>query len=287
MAQEAQRHNLDSLAMHLDLYLLDFLKHDALGMEQEAAGLIGKPAYEDVILEYKSGTAAYAGQFAKARDLTRRATDSAQRVDEKETAAGYTAEAAMREALIGNFDRAKQQVRAATTLSNGRDVEGICAIVLALVSDSTQAKRLADNLSKRFPEDTITQLNYLPMIHAAALLRGSDPAGAIEALVTAAPYEFANGIVFYPAYLRGEAYLTAKQGPAAAAEFQKILDHAGIVNINPIGALAHLQLARAHALSRDATKARADYQEFFTLWKNADSDIPILNQAKAEYAKLQ
>ena len=286
-AQEAQAHNLDSPQMHLNLYLLDFLQHNAPGMEREAAGLMGELEYEDVVLNYESDTAAYAGQFAKARELTRRAADSAQRADEKETAAGYKAEAALREALIGNFGVAKQQVHAALALSNGRDVAGMSAIALGRAGDSAQANWLAADLGKRFPEDTIAQLNYLPMIHAAAALRGRDTGKAIEALAAAAPYELGVGFSLYPVYLRGEAYLAAKQGTAAAAEFQKILDHSGVVANEPIGALAHLQLGRAYALSGDTTKAKAEYQDFLALWKDADPDIPMLKEAKAEYARLQ
>src|SRR2546425_2931922 len=286
-AQEAQAHNLDSPQMHLRLYLLDFVQHNAAGMEQDAAGLMGKPGYEDQVLYNESDTAAFVGQFAKARELMRRATESAQRADEKETAAGYEAEAAVREALVGNMALAKQQAHAALALSNGRDVAGMSAIALGRAGDSAQANWLAVDLGKRFPEDTIAQLNYLPMIRAAAALRGRDTGKAIEALAAAAPYELGVGFSLYPVYLRGEAYLAAKRGTAAAVEFQKILDHPGVVANELIGALAHLQLGRAYAVSGDTTKAKAAYQDFLTLWKDADSDVPILKEAKVEYAKLQ
>src|SRR5438445_3776688 len=286
-AQEAQAHNLDSPQMHLKLYLLDFLQHDAAGMAQEAAGLMGKPGYEDQVIYNESDTAAFVGQFAKARGLLRRAAESAQRANEKETAAGYEAEAAMRESLVGNMALAKQQAQAALALSNGRDVAGMSAIALARAGDSTRAAWLAADLNKRFPEDTIAQLSYLPMIHAAASLRSSNTGKAIEMLAAAAPYELGVGFSLYPVYLRGEAYLAAKQGSAADVEFQKILDHPGVVANEIIGALAHLQLGRAWALSGDTSMARNAYQNFLTLWKDADPDIPILKQAKAEYAKLQ
>ena len=286
-AQEAQAHNLDCPQMHLSLYLLDFLQDNAAGIEQDVAGLTGKPGYEDQVLYNESDTAAFVGQFAKARELTRRAAESAQRADEKETAAGYEAEAAVREALVGNRALAKQQAQAALALSNARDVAGMSAIALGRAGDSAQANWLAADLGKRFPEDTIAQLNYLPMIHAAAALRGSDTGKAIEALAAAVPYELGVGFSLYPVYLRGEEYLAAKQGTAAAVEFQKILDHPGVVANELIGALAHLQLGRAYALSGDTTKAKAAYQDFFALWKDADPDIPILKQAKAEYVKLQ
>ena len=291
-AQDAQAHNLDNPANHQLLYTIDFLERDAAGMEREAAGLMGKPGFEDVMLDAESDTAAYAGQFSKARELTRRASESAQRADQKETAAGYVAEAAWREALVGNMSLAKQQAQAALALSTGRDVEAISAIALGLAGDAAQATRLAADLAKRFPEDTIVQFNYLPTIHAAVALQGGSATKAIEALVPVAPYELGTpaanvSFALYPVYLRGEAYLAAHQGSAAAAEFQKILDHHGVVGNEPIGALAYLGLARAYALSGDSVKSRTAYQNFFALWKDADPDITILKEAKAEYAKLQ
>ena len=288
-AQEAQAHNLDNPSIHINLYIVDFLQHDAAGMERESAGLMGKPGYEDAMLGAESDTAAYGGHFAKARELTRRASDSAQRADEKETAAGYEAEAAVREALAGNMGLAKQQAQAALALSNGRDVEAVSAIALGLAGDGPQSTRLAEDLSKRFPENTIVQLEYVPMIHAAAALDSGSAAKAVEALAPAAPYELGSTplLTLYPVYLCGEAYVAAHQGGAAAAEFQKILDHPGVVQNGPIGAWAHLGLARAYAISGDAAKAKVAYQDFFALWKNADPDVPVLKQAKAEYAKLQ
>jgi serine/threonine protein kinase/Flp pilus assembly protein TadD len=289
-AQEAQAHNLDNPQIHLILYGIDFLQHDASGMEREAAGLMGKPGWEDGMLGLESDTAAYGGQFGKARELTRRASDSAERADEKETAAGYEAEAAVREALVGNMSQAKQQARAALALSTGSDVEAVSAIALGLAGDAPQSTRLAADLAERFPEGTIVQFEYLPMIHAAAALQSGSANKALEALIPAAPYELGLPlwyVALYPVYLRGEAYLAVHQGSAAAAEFQKILDHACVVWNEPIGALAHLGLARAYALSGDTVKAKSAYQDFLGLWKDADPDIPILKQAKAEYAKLQ
>ncbi len=291
-AQEAQAHNLDNPSIHLSLYGIDFLQHDAAGMEREAAGLMGKPGFEHSMLGSESDTAAYGGQFSKARELTRRASDSAQRADEKETAAGYEAEAAVREALVRNMSQAKQQAQAALALSTGRDVEAVSAIALGLAGDSAQATRLAADLAKGFPEDTIVRFDYLPMIHAAAALQSGSATKATEALAPAAPYELGSpaqtlSFALYSVYLRGEAYAAAHQGSAAVAEFQKILDHPGVVLNEPIGALAHLGLARAYGLSSDTAKAKSAYQDFFALWKAADPDIPILKEAKAEYAKLK
>jgi hypothetical protein len=224
--------------------------------------------------------------------LTRRASESAQRADEKETGAAYEAEAALREALVGSMSQAKQQGQAALALSTGRDVEAVSAIALGLAGDAAQATRLATDLAKRFTEDTVVQFNYLPTIHAAIALQGGSATKAIEALAPAAPYELGSpaqtlNFALYPVYLRGEAYVAAHQGSAAVVEFQKILDRPGVVGNEPIGALAYLGLARAYALSGDSVKSRTAYQNFFALWKDADPDVPILKEAKAEYAKLQ
>src|SRR5580765_3217288 len=289
-AREAQRHHIDYPDVHVNLYWVAFLEHDAAGMEREAAEMVGKPGHEDQMLNYEADTALYGGQLVKARGLTRRAMEAAQKVDEQEAPALYQADAAVREALVGNADLAKQQTRAALALSNDRDAEALSAIALAMAGDFAQASRLANDLGRRFPQDTIVQSNYLPTIHAAALLRGNDSVKAIEALAAAAPHELGGNIqslnfVLYPVYLRGKAYLAAKQGIADAAEFQKILDHPGLVRSEPIGALARLELGRAFALSGDTTRAKTAYQVFLTLWKDADPDIPIFKQAKAEYSK--
>jgi eukaryotic-like serine/threonine-protein kinase len=301
-AQEAQAQHLDSPNIHLSLYLVDFLQRDAAGMEREAATLVGKPGFEDVMLLYQSQTAGYAGQFARKRELVRRAMDSATRADEKEVAATDQAAAAGSEAMAGNASLAKEQAQAALALSNGRDVEGSAAVAVALAGDSGQATRLADDLAKRFPEDTIVQLEYLPQIRGAAALQSGNAAKAVEALVAATPYEL--GQTLWPAYIRGLAYLKLGQGSAAAVEFQKIVDHPGAVQNDPVGALAHLGLARAYVLeagighggagappvqpdSAALGKAKTAYQDFLALWKDADPDIPILKEAKAEYAKLQ
>jgi DNA-binding winged helix-turn-helix (wHTH) protein/tetratricopeptide (TPR) repeat protein len=292
VARQAQSLHLDSPFFHANLYLVDFLEHDATAMERDVAELMGKPGWEDLILYNESDTASYSGHFVKARELTRRAADSAVRADKKETAAAYEAEAAVREALVGNLALAKQQAKAALTLiAKNRDVEAMSAIALGLASDASQAEGLANELGKRSPQDTVVQFNALPTIRAAAVLR-SDPRKAIEALEASRPYELGQTTSYvtfclYPIYLRGEAYLAAKQGPAAVAEFQKILDHPGLAQNQPIGALAHLEIGRASALSGDTTKAKAEYQQFLTLWKDADPDIPILKQAGAEFASLR
>jgi serine/threonine protein kinase len=290
--QESRAHNIDSPWLPLVLYNVDFLLHDNAGMDQQVADAAGKTGVEDQMFFLESETAAYKGEFAKSRELTRSASDSAQRIDEKEAAAEYQAHASIREALAGNMDFAKQEAQAALALARSREAESLSAVALGLTGDSAQAERLAADLGKRFPEDTIEQFNFLSMVRAAIALRSGDGERAIEALSPASPYELGETnasftIALYPIYLRGEADLAAKQGTAAVTEFQKILDNAGVVGNEPIGALAHLGLGRAYALSGDNTRARAAYQDFFALWQHADTDIPILKQARAEFAKLQ
>ena len=291
-AEEAKAQNLDSPLTHANLYLIDFLQHNPAGMEQETAQLMGKPGYEDIVLYYQGDTAACAGQFARAKEFSEQAAQSALRADEKETAAGYRAEAALRAALVGDMAFAKAEAQAALPLSEGGDVKAMAAIVLGLAGDSAAATRLADDLNKRLPEDTIVQFDYLPMIRAAIALHNGEAQRAIAALAPAAPYELGAAsqnlnFLLYPVYLRGVANLVAKQGSAAAAEFQKILDHPGVVLNEPISSLAHLGLGRAYALAGDTAKARTAYQDFLALWKDADSGLPLLQQAKAEYARLR
>ena len=288
-AGEAKSHNLDSPFIHVNLYLVDFIRRDAAGMEREAA--LGKNGSEDLVLYYESDTAANEGHFVQARELTRRAADIALRAGQKETMAGYEAEAAVREALVGNLDLAKHQAEYALTLSNGRDVVAMSGVALAIAADNAESNRIEDDLERRFPEDTVVQDNSLPAIRAASALRNGNPGKALAALASV-PYEMGQtaqevNFVLYPVFLRGEAYLATRQGVPAAKEFQKILDHPGLVENEPIDALAHLGLARAYAISGNAAQARIEYQNFFSLWKDADRDIPILKEAKTEYTKLR
>jgi eukaryotic-like serine/threonine-protein kinase len=276
-------------------YYLSFFKRDSAGMERAAAQAKGKPGVEEWMSHSESLVLARSGRLQRAREMSRRAVELPKRAGERERAALYQAGAAVWEAFFGNASVARQSATEALQLSKGRDVEYGAAFALALTGDSSQAQRLADDLEKRFPEDTSIRFNYLPALRARLALNHGDPGQAIEQLQAALPYELAvPGVAFngfygglYPAYVRGEAFLAAHQGAEAAAEFQKVLDHPGIVFGDPIGALAHLQLGRAFALSGEKTKARTAYQGFLTLWKDADPAIPILEQAKAEYAKLQ
>ncbi|HEY2800998.1 MAG TPA: tetratricopeptide repeat protein [Chthoniobacterales bacterium] len=290
--EKARSERLDSPWFPIILYVVDFLKQDAAGMEQQTPTTTGIPGVEDQMLFLQSETAACAGQFVKARDLTRRAADSARRAQERETAAEYEGHNSLREALVGEADWAREDAQSALAKIKGKHGEGFSAIAYALAGDTADAQSSIEDLTTRFPQDTVVQTQYLPMARAALALDRGDASAALEALSAAAPYELGHTnddftFALYPIYLRGQAYLRARNGTAAAAEFQKILDHASIVGNEPIGALAHLGLGQAYALSGDSTKARAAYQDFFTLWKNADPDVPILKQARDEYEKLQ
>ena len=293
-AEEAQAKKLDSPSLRFVLYQLAFLQNDAAGMEQQVTWSGGKPGVEDVLQFFAADTAAYSGRLRKARDLSRRAVASAERTEEKETAAGYEAEAALREALFGNADAARQNAAAAVALAPGsRDAEAQAALSYALAGDATHAQSLADDLAKRFPQDTVVQSVWLPTVRAQIEISRKNPARSIELLQAAAPYELgmlswsAINSCLYPVYVRAEAYLSAQQGQLAATEFQKILDHRGLLWNCATGALAHLGLARAYVLQGDTVKAKSAYQDFLALWKGADPDIPILVAAKSEYAKLK
>ena len=288
-AEEAQVKKLDCFFLRFFLYQVAFLQNDAAGMAQQAEAAVGKPL-ADSQLSAEADTAAYSGRLRQARELSRRAISAAEQGIGKEGAAWREANSATREALFGNAVEARKQAAAALTLSTGRDVQGRAALALALVGDAGRAQMLADDLGKRYPEDTIVQYHYLPMLHAQLALTRNDASKAIDVLQAAGPYELGDmqgNNPLYSIYVRGEAYLAGHQGTEAAAEFQKILDHRGIVLNHPIGALAHLQIGRAYAMQGDTAKAKAAYQDFLTLWKDADPDIPIFIAAKAEYAKLQ
>jgi DNA-binding winged helix-turn-helix (wHTH) protein/tetratricopeptide (TPR) repeat protein len=290
MAIRAGTLSLESEALHAHLYAIDFLQHDQVGMDQEAADLAAKPSWGDVALEAQANTAAYEGRFARARELTQRAVEAAERDDKKETAAAYQAEGAVREAFVGNKAMAIRQATAALALSSGKTVQTLAAIALGVAGNGAQAGRLADDLAHDFPQDTVFQFNAVPAIRAAAALASGNSAQAIEALQVAQRYELGQtdqpvGFTMYPVYLRAEAYVAAHRFEALA-EFQKILDHPGIVQNEPIAALAQLGLARAYAAANDNGQAKAAYQNFLALWKDADKDLPLLRTARSEYARL-
>jgi len=282
---------LDGLILRLNIYSLAFLLGDTAKMEQQVAWGAGKPGEEDALLSAQSDTEAYYGRMDQARDFSRRAIDSAVRADAKETAALWQVNAALREAELGNSDRARREAKAALALSSGRNVMVVAALTLARGGEAAHAKALAAELRKNYPTNTLLQLYWLPTISAAVKLETGNAAPALVDLELASAYELGQADMFinylYPAYVRGQAYLGAHNGASAVVEFQKLLDHKPLVLNFVTAALVHLEIGRAYLMAGDTAKAKAAYQDFFTLWKDADPDIPILKQAKAEFAKLQ
>jgi len=290
--EQAYERKLDSDLLHWTAYQLAFFKGDTTEMDRQVAWAAGKPGDEDLLLSFQSDTEAYYGRLVKARENTRRAVESAIRNDSRETAAMWRVQAALREMEFGNFELAKQELAAALALASSRDIKLLAALTLGRIGETHRAKLIAEELEKNDSSDAFLKGYWLPTIRAAIALVAKNPTKAAMFLEAAGPYELGGPQQFhvgpmYPVYIRGQAELAARNGPAAATEFQKILDHRGVVLNYPFGALAHLQLGRAYALHGDTAKARAAYQDFLTLWKDADADIPILKQAKAEYAKLQ
>ena len=289
--REAQAKGFDGLDIRGNLYLLAFRRGDSKGMEQQLAWAAGRAGDEDAMLSGQADTDAYYGKLARARDDSRRAVESAVRAGSKETAALWQAFAGLREAEFGNTAAARENTDAALSLQSGTDVKLLAALTLARVGDTARAKRLVEELERErtASTDTMLKLYCLPTIHGAIEISKNNPSQGILDLEATAPYELGGPLGFpylYPVWVRGHAYMAAQNGVAAAAEFQKLIDHPGVTMNQSIGSLAHLELGRAYALSGDNAKARAAYQNFLKLWKDADPDIPILVAAKSEYAKL-
>jgi tetratricopeptide (TPR) repeat protein len=302
--QQARAHKVDDFALHSAENALAFFNADSPAMAQQMEWFATRPDYENYGIFQASDTEAYSGHLGKAREMTKRSVDSAIHADGKENAAIWHENAALREAAFGNLTEAKQDAADGMKLaptSQGVGVEA--ALAYAIAGDTARAESMAQDLNKRFPLDTQMQALWLPPIRAQVALDRKNPGAAVESLNAATSIEFGqiafvnNISCLYPTYIRGEAYLAAGKGKPAAAEFQKILDHSGIVWNCWTGALAHLGLARAYALDAKTlkgadgdmsrTRALAAYKDFLALWKDADPDIPIFKQAKAEYAKLQ
>ncbi|HKV81224.1 MAG TPA: protein kinase [Candidatus Sulfotelmatobacter sp.] len=284
---EALQRRLEMPEFSLLRYNIAFLKGDKAAMQRESTQAHGTPGLRDLMSNSDALVLAYSGHLAEARKMSRWAAEFAQQEDHREMAALFESQAALREAFFGNVGAAKQKAMDALELSKSRDVQYAAAFALALSGDYSRSQPLIDDLPKRFPEDTTVGFTYMPTLRALLALKHGEPVRAIEQLQTATPYELGLVANLYPAYVRGQAYLVARQGREAAAEFQKILDHRGSVLSDPIGALANLQIGRAYEMAGDPAKAKAEYKEFLTLWKDADPEIPILKQAKAEYEKLQ
>jgi eukaryotic-like serine/threonine-protein kinase len=288
----AFQRKLDSAGLRSVIYYYAFLRGDPAQMERQVAWAVGKPGSEDILLSEKSDTESYYGRLNSARELSREAADSAVRSGYKEAAALWLVNDALREAEFGEATGAKNQVRKALSLAPGRNVKLLAALALARIGDTAQANAIANELEKSYPSNTVLMVYRLPSVKAAIALRQGNPSRALQLLEVVKPYELGQPTPsplapLYPAYLRGQAYLSLHKAAAAAVEFQKLLDHPGVALNFPLGALAHLQLAKAYALAGDTPKARSAYQDFLNLWKGADPGLPILKQAKAEYVRLQ
>ena len=293
--QRASERKLESPDLLLIRYHIAMLEGDNGQMERVVAQAKGKPRAEAVLAHVEALSLIRSGRLQAAERSTSRAVDLALQEGDRETAANYRAARAVWEVFCGNVAEGKRTAMTALELSKGRDVQYAAGLALALSADFSRSEAIAGDLEKRFPEDTFVKFTYVPVLRALAALGRGKPADSVERLQITFPYELAvNGLNFnhfylgglYSAYVRGEALTAERQYAEAAAEFQKILDHRGIVGADPIGALTHLHIGRAFALSGDKTKAKAAYEAFLTLWKDADPNIAILKQAKAAYAKL-
>jgi Flp pilus assembly protein TadD len=296
MVREAEQHKAAGEYLLQDRYQIAFLRGDTVQMEQTVAAAVGKPGMEDLLLASEADTQGWYGRVRAASKLTQRAATSAEHNDAKETAAGYWAAAALREAAVGNRLNARADAQQALELSRGRDIKAMSALALVEAGDPAAVSDLESELKRDFPLDTLVQHYWLPTIDAAVALEQGDAKRAVELLKQTSALELSGpslaNVLLCPVYFHGEAYLMLRDGKAAAAEFQKFIDHYGLITNFPWGALARLGVARAYALEAETDsayreKARTAYQNFLSLWKDADPDVPIYKEAKAEYAKRQ
>jgi eukaryotic-like serine/threonine-protein kinase len=288
--QQAQASGFDGMDIRGNLYLLGFLRGSTQAMQEQLAWATGRPGDEDAMLSGQADTEGYYGRQKLARDYTRRAAEAAVRANSKETAALWRAAGGLREAEFGNAAAAKQNVEAALALSSGRSVKLVAALALARAGDGAGAKKLVEPMKSPAPTDTLLKLYCLPTVDAAIAISGGDPERAVQVLEAAMPYELGGPLGFpylYPAWVRGQAYMALHNGPAAAAEFQKVIEHRGIVLDEPMGALARLYLGRAYAMAGETEKAKKAYADFFAVWRDADAEIPIYVVAKAEFAGMR
>jgi hypothetical protein len=289
--RQALERKVEGPYLLFNLYSLAFLKGDAAMMMQSVAEAAGKPGVEDLLLAAQADTEAWHGKFENARRLTKQAIDSAQRNEAKETAAAYQVLAALREVEAGDSKQALADAHAAMRLGPNRDVRSMAALAMALGGETAEADRLAIELNKDFPLDTVVLRYWLPATHAAIALARREASKVVEDLAAASALDLSEPatvtVFLVPPYLRGRAYLMLRDGKAARAEFQKLIDHYGLIGNFPWGALSRLGVARADAMSGDEAEARSAYRQFLGIWRDADPDIPIFRQAKAEYARLQ
>jgi eukaryotic-like serine/threonine-protein kinase len=281
---QAFQQGLDHTNFHFFLYQLAFINSDTTGMQQQLDWAIGKPD-EYVAFDWQAGAAGFGGQWRKAQDFARRAIDLAARGNTVEVAARYAIEQALLGAVFGDCRQANTVTAQGLKLARGRATLPRAALALALCGVASQAQPLVEDIGKRYPEDTLLNSIWLPVIRAGVELQRGNATQALEQLQAATRYEAAAE--FWPPYLRGQAYLQLKQGSEAAAEFQKVLAHRGYAPLSPLYPLAHLGLARAAALTGDTAQRRKAYEDFFAMWKEADADLPILRTAKREYDQLR
>jgi len=291
---QALDRKLDNPFLHDDMYAVAFLENDAEEMKRQMAWAVGRTGAEDLLLSAQSDTEAFYGRLGKARELSRQSVESARRSDKRETAALWQLNSALREAAVGNREQARQQVKAGLAIASTRDVQIVAALTLASIGGAARAEAMAEELNRQFPLNTLLGHYWLPSIRAYVEVHRQNPFQALKLLEAAGPYDlafpqpqFEEGGLLYPAYVRGQAFMLLHQGKEGANEFQKFLDHRGVVINSVLAALARYQLARALSLSGDFSAARKAFQDFFALWKDADPDIPILKEAKTEYAKLK
>ncbi len=280
--EQALQQKLDTTDFHTYFYQIAFVSGDATTEKQQLDWSSGKPD-EYVALDWQTQTSAFAGQNKLAQDFSHRSIDLAVRSDAKELAARYAAEEALRSAVFGQCQQTKTD--AAQALTFERNIVSLTRSAVALALCGESAQPLVDELTKRYPLDTLINSIWLPAIRAAIEISRNNPAQAVQLLEVTRRYEAAAE--FWPQYLRGQAYLRQQKGAEAAVEFQKILDHRGEAPLSAIYPLAQLGVARAAAMAGDTTKARTAYQNFLALWKDADQDIRILQEARQEYAKLK
>ncbi len=288
--RKAEEHGLEGELLGIQYYLVAFTSGNAALQRRLLAEAAGRPGIEDAMLASEANTEAWFGRMAHARALTRRAMNSAAQHDARESAAAYEAEEALNEAELGYLEQARADAKAAVRLSPNHDVRDVAMLALARAGDSPAAEQLAAELGKAYPEDTLIQNYWLPTVRAAIELNQGNSARAVEVLQSMGSRELgqpAFAILMHPVYVRGEAFLAAGKGAEATAEFQKIIDHHGLMQNDPIGALAHFQLGRAYAMQGKIPEARGAYEDFLNLWKDADAELPVLKEAKAEYVRLK
>jgi eukaryotic-like serine/threonine-protein kinase len=292
LGDEARSKKMDTLFLRAARYWLAFFQNDQKGMAEQVAWSHGKEGIEDVFLAADADTLGYYGKYRQADARSKRAAEMAEHSGEKETAAGYLADAGIRSALLGYPEDAKKNATAALESASNRDSNFLAGLALAFAGDSAKAQAVANSLAKLSTTDTFIISTYLPVLRAQIALNQNDPHKAIDELVEAEKYDFGSpgsgviGSALMLPYVRGDAYLRLKQGNEAASEFQKITSHRGLAGNGPNAIMAYLGLARAYALQGDNAKARVAYQDLLANWKEADPDLPVLLQAKAEYAKL-